>query len=94
MKIRIFLQITFLHIVAHGNMSTKWSMSTMWSMFFMCPAVAFAGTVAAFKAFFMSLAAFTAFLKTDGLRGLFHVCRGLRIIFDVLGRLIDVRGSL
>ena len=88
MKIRIFLQKTFLHIVAHGNMSTKWS------MFFMCPVVAFAGTVAAFKAFLMSLAAFTAFLKTDGLRGLFHVCRGLRIIFDVLGRLIDVRGSL
>ena len=41
MKIRIFLQKTFLPNVAHGNMSTMWSMSTM------CPVVAFAGSVAA-----------------------------------------------
>jgi hypothetical protein len=56
MKIRIFLQKTFL-----PNVAQKDNMSTMWSMFTMCPVVAFARSVAACLT---PAAAFKAFLKT------------------------------
>ena len=76
--------------MAHGNMSTMWSMSTMY------PVMVIAGSVAAclasqagFKAFLMSLAAFTAFLTSVmAFADFFHVRRGLYIILDVLGHFL------